>query len=145
MNSSLNSEKLINNCGSHGSSHESGASSGSNSERIEDDRSQLPPETNGHSNEIKSDVTSDAPSPVPPSLVDKTTILFVGNLSFFCEESHLMELFSQYGHVQGIRILLNRKQNKSLMYGFVTMQSTVEAVEMVFLLDGHLFMGRKLK
>ena len=144
MNSSCNSYKIIND-GSHSNSQESGDSSGSNSERIVDDPSQLPLETNGHSPEVKSDVSIDALSPVPPTLADKTTILFVGNLSFFCEESHLMELFSQYGHVQGIRILLNRKQNKSLMYGFVTMQSTVEAVEMVFLLDGHLFMGRKLK
>lgn len=74
-----------------------------------------------------------------------TRTLFVGNLSFFCEEKDLYALLTQYAHIEFMRILFNRRLNKSLMYGFVTVGSETEADEVVHLLDGHLFMGRKLK
>ena len=72
-------------------------------------------------------------------------ILFIGNLSYFCESKHLYELFSQYGDPVHIEIVKNRKQNKSLMYGFATMETKAAAENMVDLIDGLLFMGRKLK
>jgi RNA recognition motif-containing protein len=72
-------------------------------------------------------------------------VLFVGNLSYFCEEQHLFELFSEYGRVEAVRIVQNVEKTKSLMYGFVTMSSHAEACQIVDLMDGHLFMGRKIK
>ncbi len=72
-------------------------------------------------------------------------ILFIGNLSYFCESKHLYELFSQYGDPVHIEVVKNRKQNKSLMYGFATMETKAAAENMVDLIDGLLFMGRKLK
>ncbi len=72
-------------------------------------------------------------------------ILFVGNLSFFCEDKHLYDLFNQYAHVEHVRILQNSNKTKSLMYGFVTVYSEEEATELVHLFDEHLFMGRRLK
>ncbi len=72
-------------------------------------------------------------------------VLFIGNLSYFCEESQIIELFRQYGEPVHVEISRNRKQNKTLMYGFVTMVSGTEAENMVHLLDGYLFMGRKLR
>ncbi len=72
-------------------------------------------------------------------------ILFIGNLSYFCESEHLYELFRQYGDPVHIEVVKNRKQNKSLMYGFATMETKAAAENMVDLIDGLLFMGRKLK
>lgn len=73
------------------------------------------------------------------------SVLFVGNLSFFCEEKHLYDLFSQYAHIEHVRILQNTNKTKSLMYGFVTVTAEDEAMELTHLLDGHLFMGRRLR
>ncbi len=80
-----------------------------------------------------------------PFVVHENRTLFVGNLSFFCEDKHLHQLVEQYAHIEFIRILFNRRLGKSLMYGFVTVSTDSEADEVVTLLDGHLFMGRRLK
>ena len=76
---------------------------------------------------------------------DQPNILFVGNLSFFCEESHLFDLFDQYAHVNGVRIVRNDNRTRSLMFGFVTLSSVHEAKEMERVLNGSFFMGRRLK
>ena len=73
------------------------------------------------------------------------TCLFVGNLSYFCEEKHLHDLFDQYGHVQQVKIVMNDLNTRSLMFGFVTMASPAEAREMEISFDDHLFMGRRLR
>ncbi len=72
-------------------------------------------------------------------------VLFVGNLSYFCEETHLFDLFDQYTQVNGIRIIRNDLRTRSLMYGFVTLPSHHDALEMERMLNGTFFMGRRLK
>ncbi len=71
--------------------------------------------------------------------------IFVGNLSFFCEENHLFDLFLEYGAVKNVRIIRNDNNTRSLMFGFVTMSSPHEATEMARLLNNHLFMGRSMR
>ncbi len=71
--------------------------------------------------------------------------LFVGNLSYFCDEQQLKELMQQYGEPLDVEISRNRRQSKSLLFGFVTMPSVIEAEEILHLLNGHLFMGRNLR
>lgn len=71
-------------------------------------------------------------------------LLFVGNLSFFCEESHLFELFDQYTRVDGVRIVRNPERTRSLMFGFVEVQTPHEAQEMARVLNGTFYMGRRL-
>jgi RNA recognition motif-containing protein len=75
----------------------------------------------------------------------KPNELFVGNLSYFCEEKDLYELFDQYGNVEDVRIIKNDSGSRSLMFGFVTMASVHEAREMEKLLNNHLFLGRKIR
>ncbi len=70
--------------------------------------------------------------------------LFVGNLSYFCEENHLYELFNQFVQVLNVRIMRNHDRTKPLMFGFVAVQSEREVQELINLLNGHLFMGRHL-
>lgn len=74
-----------------------------------------------------------------------TIEVFVGNLSYFCEEKDLYTLFNEYFAVNHVRIMKNEDRTRSLMYGFVTANSLQEAQEMTRLLNGHLFMGRHLK
>ncbi len=71
--------------------------------------------------------------------------LFVGNLSYFCDESHLVELFSQYATVTNARIMKSNDKKRSLMYGFVTLSSRREVMEMCKMFRGHLYMGRNMR
>ncbi len=73
------------------------------------------------------------------------SVLFVGNLSFFCEESHLHTLFDEYCYVQNVRIHRNESKSKSLQFGFITVSSSGEAKKMEAMLNNHWFMGRKLR
>jgi hypothetical protein len=75
----------------------------------------------------------------------KPNELFVGNLSYFCEEKDLYALFEENGHVEDVRIIKNDSGTRSLMFGFVTMSTIHETREMEKLLNGQMFMGRKLK
>ncbi len=75
--------------------------------------------------------------------------VFVGNLSYFCDESDLYNLFNSYADVTHCRVMRNAnnidRQNRSLLFGFVTLSSVHEAKEMSKLLTGMLFMGRLLR
>lgn len=75
----------------------------------------------------------------------KPNELFIGNLSYFCEEKDLFDLFDQYGSVEDVRIIKNDTGTRSLMFGFVTMSSVHEAREMEKLLNNHMFMGRRIR
>jgi RNA recognition motif-containing protein len=72
-------------------------------------------------------------------------VLFVGNLSYFCEEKHLRELFQPYGCLLQARVMHNEHNTRSLMYGFVTLSSPEAAREMERIFDNHMFMGRQMR
>ncbi len=99
------------------------------------------------SSSSKSTVISSQPSPRSTlSSGPPDNEVFVGNLSYFCEEDHLFVLFSEYFYnVANVRIMRNHDRTRSLMYGFVATTSPLEAVEMIRLLNGHLFMGRNIR
>lgn len=79
----------------------------------------------------------------PQLAVHKT--LFVGNLSYFCAESHLYSLFSNYGGVESVEIKRGRDTGDCLMHGFVEMV-TFEAAELAANdLKGKKFMGRRIR
>jgi RNA recognition motif-containing protein len=71
--------------------------------------------------------------------------LFVGDLSFFCTEQDLYELFQPFGRVLDIRIKKSDTKCRSLMFGFVKMESPEHAAQASSQLNGKLFMGRHLK
>jgi RNA recognition motif-containing protein len=77
--------------------------------------------------------------------IAKPNEVFVGNLSYFCTETDLFELFSQYVPVEDVRIVRNDSGRRSLMFGFIIFPSPFEAMEAVKILNNHLFMGRNLK
>ncbi len=71
--------------------------------------------------------------------------LYVGDLSFFCEERHLLELFSTYGFVEKCRVVRSNDKTRSLLFGFVTMSTIDQAIMAVSGLNNYMFMGRILR
>lgn len=77
--------------------------------------------------------------------------LFVGNLSYFCQENDLYQFLDGYCHVSNVRIMRgvtnnsNGKPHRPLLFGFVTVATVQEAHEMSKLMTGMIFMGRKLR
>eukprot|EP01033_Poteriospumella_lacustris_P017637 gene17637-12627_t len=70
--------------------------------------------------------------------------VFVGNLSYFCTETVLRNVFQPYGTVQSA-IIRKTKANQTLFYGFVQMKTSQEAANAVANLDGCFVQGRHMK
>lgn len=71
--------------------------------------------------------------------------LFVGDLSYFCREQHIQQLFSSIGRVISVRIRRSDRRGHSLMHGFAKMASVEDAQRVVATFDGYMFLGRKMK
>lgn len=70
--------------------------------------------------------------------------VFVGDLSFFCREVHLFNLFHSFGSVEAIRIRKGQ-QGVTLMYGFVELETPELAMTAANSVNGMIFMGRRLR
>ncbi len=105
----------------------------------------------------KTNLNNLAPSPVSRSFSreygDHTSAsmqgnnyeIFVGDLSFFCKEMDLYELFCPYGQVLKPRIRRSDKDGRTLMYGFVEMPVLEDAEKAVRALQGSRFQGRDIR
>jgi RNA recognition motif-containing protein len=71
--------------------------------------------------------------------------VFVGNLSYYCQEEDLFSLFNAYLPTINARIIRTDNNTRSLMYGFITFPSMEHVLNAIDLFNGHLFMGRKMK
>ena len=76
---------------------------------------------------------------------DLRSTLFVGNLSVFCTEVDIEQLFSTYGVILEIRMAKSEDRSKHLSYGFVKFASVASAQLAMHELDGALLCGRPLK
>ena len=94
---------------------------------------------------------------------DNPNELFVGNLSFFCDEQDLYSLVAHalfgpnstlssippeyfINRIGSIRIIRSEKDpTRSLLFGFVSMVNHADCYTVVKRLHGTLFMGRRLK
>ncbi|KAK9669120.1 hypothetical protein RND81_13G110700 [Saponaria officinalis] len=74
-----------------------------------------------------------------------TSKVFVGGLSYAINDSSLRDTFSQYGDVIEARVIIDREQNRSKGFGFVTFASTEEASSAIQALDGQELQGRRVK
>ena len=74
---------------------------------------------------------------------EKMTI-FVGNLAFKANSDQLSDLFSQYGVVSHVRIMMDRVTRRPRGFGFVEMDGK-GAKKAIQALDGSEFMGRPLR
>ncbi|ARN67288.1 RNA-binding protein [Vibrio vulnificus] len=66
--------------------------------------------------------------PHTPILTDSdsslpTKTLYVGNLPYKANETHVRELFAQHGQVYGVRLMKDKRTGKRRGFGFVVMAS----------------------
>lgn len=70
--------------------------------------------------------------------------LFVGNLDFNVQETELAELFSMHGAPDAVKIVIDKKTNKSKGFAFIVFENDVSAVKCIYDLNDFDFKGRKL-
>ncbi len=71
--------------------------------------------------------------------------VFVGDLSVFCTEQDLQNLFAPFGTTKDIRIIRENKSHQPLSYGFVEYSDRESAQRAISALNGELFKGRCLR
>lgn len=71
--------------------------------------------------------------------------LFVGDLSIFCTEADLRELFETFGELSEVKIIRCEETKKNLSYGFVKYEDTEAAVKAIDELNGFMLCGRPLR
>lgn len=70
--------------------------------------------------------------------------LFLGDLSCFCQDQDVYQLFSQVGEIDNIRLMRSKETGKCLGYGFVTFVD-INILPLAMRFYGKVFMGRKIK
>lgn len=70
--------------------------------------------------------------------------IFVGNLPFSASESDLRALFSDYGDIDSVAIILDRDTGRSRGFGFVELADDALAQKAIDDLDGHEMDGRRI-
>lgn len=96
---------------------------------------------------MSTDTSLAPPQPLQPQAQPahaRTDSLFVGNLSYFCNNDHLWTLFSPHGNVQSA-IVCRAKNKDPLYYGFVNMTAGASVETAIATLNNSFFMGRRLK
>lgn len=70
--------------------------------------------------------------------------LYVGNLNFDASEDQVQELFSQFGGVLNVKIIMDRFSGRSRGFAFVMMDSEDAATKAKDALNGQPFQGKAL-
>ncbi|MEP6513766.1 MAG: RNA-binding protein, partial [Parafilimonas sp.] len=70
--------------------------------------------------------------------------IYVSNISFHTNEDDLKNLFSKYGSVSSVKIIMDRETNRSRGFGFVEMPSEAEGNEALQGLNNKEIEGRLL-
>jgi RNA recognition motif-containing protein len=71
--------------------------------------------------------------------------IYVGNMNYATTEDSLRELFSQFGGVSSVAVIMDRATGRATGFGFVEMDSDDAAMAAIQKLDGQEFEGRKLR
>ncbi|HAK46939.1 MAG TPA: RNA-binding protein [Spirochaeta sp.] len=71
--------------------------------------------------------------------------IYVGNLNYSTTEEDLNELFSQYGEVESVKLIMDRETNRPRGFGFVEMVEEDAATAAVSMLNDKDFKGRNLR
>lgn len=73
-----------------------------------------------------------------------TQKLYVGNLNFDANDEQVRELFSSFGQVEEVTIIMDRFSGRSRGFAFVRMDSSDAAGKAKEALNGQLFQGKAL-
>jgi RNA recognition motif-containing protein len=71
--------------------------------------------------------------------------IYVGNLSFDTTEDTLKSLFSEFGHVESVKLIKDRFSGRPKGYGFIEMPDNSEADQAVKALNGNRINGNIIK
>ncbi|UOE99823.1 RNA recognition motif domain-containing protein [Bdellovibrio reynosensis] len=70
--------------------------------------------------------------------------IYVGNLSYSCDDQYLADIFGEFGTVESARIVMDRDSGRSKGFGFVEMSSDEEASAAIEKLNGTDQQGRNI-
>ena len=73
-----------------------------------------------------------------------STRLYIGNLSYNTTENQLQDLFSQFGTVTEVDLIMDKFSGRPRGFGFVTMESKESAEAAVQAMNGKNLDGRDL-
>jgi RNA recognition motif-containing protein len=71
--------------------------------------------------------------------------IYVSNLGFTVQVDDLKKLFSPYGIISSVAIILDKFTNRSRGFGFIEMPNQQEAQKAILALNGIALDGRALK
>jgi RNA recognition motif-containing protein len=71
--------------------------------------------------------------------------IYVGNMSYDNDESTLDELFSQYGEVVSVKVIIDQYTGRSKGFAFIEMANSDEAINAINELNGKEVNGREIK
>jgi RNA recognition motif-containing protein len=71
--------------------------------------------------------------------------IYVGNMNYATTEDSLRELFSQFGGVDSVAVIVDRATGRAKGFAFVEMENDEAAQSAIQKLDGQEFEGRKLR
>lgn len=71
--------------------------------------------------------------------------IYVGNMNYATTEDGLRELFSQFGTVTSVAVIMDRATGRAKGFAFVEMETDDAAMAAIQKLDGQEFEGRRLR
>ncbi len=79
-------------------------------------------------------------------LMDNTkNTVYISNLSYTTDRNGLKSMFSEFGTIKNIKIILEPETNQSRGMAFVEMATAAQAKAAIEGLDGRVFAGRTIK
>jgi RNA recognition motif-containing protein len=70
--------------------------------------------------------------------------IYVGNLDYRVNEKELDDVFSDYGTVSSVKVIMDKFNGRSKGFGFVEMENQDEANKAIRELNGTTFENRKI-
>jgi len=71
--------------------------------------------------------------------------IYVGNISYDTNEDAIRDMFSEFGLVESVKVIIDRDTGRSKGFGFVEMESEEDAQVAISALNEKLVDGRNLK
>ncbi len=71
--------------------------------------------------------------------------IYVGNIPYSMKENEIEQLFSEYGKVVSVKVIIDKFTKRSKGYAFVEMEDEAQAQTAIDSLNGNEVQGRSLK
>jgi len=71
--------------------------------------------------------------------------IYIGQLPYDVNENELKDLFTEFGEIAGINLVMDRHSGRSKGFGFIDMPNNSEADAAIKALNRSMFKGREIK